>query len=70
MLSPPGPLVNRTMNRQQMYGLLMLHVYRDRENTLYVPGSGWFQVRRPDTRWVLDTVPSLSTVQTRMRDFE
>ena len=33
MLSPPGPFVKRTMKRQQMWGLLMLHVWRDREKT-------------------------------------
>ena len=48
----------------------MLQVYIDLENTLYVPGSGWFHVSLPDTRWVFDTVPSSSTVQTRCLGFE
>ena len=50
MLSPSGPTVKRTMKRQQIDGFLMLHVKLDRENTRYVPGVGWFQVSRPDTR--------------------
>ena len=48
----------------------MLQVYPERENTLYVPGSGWFQVSRPETRWVFETVPFDSTVHTRWRDLE
>jgi hypothetical protein len=58
------------MNRQQIDGFLMLHVKLERENTWYVFGVGWFHVSRPDTRYVLDTVPSASTVHTRCRDFE
>ena len=70
MLSPSGPRVNRTMYRQQIDGFLMLQVKLDRENTLYVPGNGWFQVRRPDTRCVFDTFSSASTTHTRCADFE
>ncbi len=70
MLSPSGPTVKRTIIRQQIDGFLMLHVKLERENTWYVPGLGWFHVRRPDTRYVRDTVPSASTVHVRCRDFE
>ena len=35
-----------------------------------MPGNGWFQVSRPETRWVFETLPSASTVQTRWADFE
>src|SRR5690242_7321473 len=67
MLSPLGPLVNRTIHRMHVLELLMLHVYADRENTENVPVGGW--LRRPDTRYVRATRPSASTTHTRMRLF-
>ena len=33
MLSPLGPLANRTIHRMHTLGWLMLHVYEERENT-------------------------------------
>src|SRR5688572_29408412 len=65
MLSPSGPMVKRIMYRQQMSAFRMLHVNPDFENTLYVPGNGWFHVRRPETRCVRATVSSASTTHAR-----